>query len=92
MFHLIDGTLLISFNGQAILKELSNVFKELPKVFNKWITDISRNQNFFDAAKTRFEQALRNSSFNEELRNKKKKWGTNSEWRKQEEKKEDCMV
>ena len=42
-----------------------NILKELPKVINKRITDISCNQAIFDAAKTTYEQALRKSGFNE---------------------------
>ena len=42
-----------------------NILKELPKVINKRITDISCNQDIFDAAKTTYEQALRKSGFNE---------------------------
>ena len=49
-----------------------NILKELPKTSNKRITDISCNQDIFDAAKTTYEQALRNSGFNEELKYKNK--------------------
>ena len=49
-----------------------NILKELPKGINKQITDISCNQDIFDAAKTTYEQALRNSGFNEELKYKNK--------------------
>ena len=36
-----------------------NILKELPKAVNKRITDISCNQDIFDAAKSTYEQALR---------------------------------
>ena len=43
----------------------SNILKEPPKAINKRITDISCNQDIFDAAKSTYEQALRKSGFNE---------------------------
>ena len=49
-----------------------NILKEPPKAINKRATDISCNQDIFDAAKTTYEQALRNSGFNEELKYKSK--------------------
>ena len=49
-----------------------NILKELPKAIDKRITDISCNQDIFDAAKTTYKQALRNSGFNEELKYKNK--------------------
>ena len=49
-----------------------NILKELPKAVNKRITDISCNQDIFDAAKSTYEQALRNSGFSEELKYKNK--------------------
>ena len=49
-----------------------NILKELPKAVNKQITDISCNQDIFDAAKSTYEQALRNSGFIEELKYKNK--------------------
>ena len=45
-----------------------NILKELPKAINKRITDISCNQDIFDAAKSTYEQALSKSGFNEELK------------------------
>ena len=38
-----------------------NILKELPKTINKGITDISCNQDIFDAAKSTYEQALSKS-------------------------------
>ena len=49
-----------------------NILKELPKSVNKRIADISCNQDIFDAAKSTYEQALRNSGFSEELKYKSK--------------------
>ena len=49
-----------------------NILKELPKAVSKQITDISCNQDIFDAAKSTYEQALRNSGFSEELKYKNK--------------------
>ena len=49
-----------------------NILKELPKAANKRITDISCNQGIFDAAKSTYEQALRNSGCSEELKYKNK--------------------
>ena len=49
-----------------------NILKELPKAVNKRITNISCNQDIFDAAKSAYEQALRNSGFSEELKCKNK--------------------
>ena len=49
-----------------------NILKELPKAVNKRITDISCNQDIFDAAKSTYEQALRSSGFSEELKYKNK--------------------
>ena len=49
-----------------------NILKEAPKSINKRITGISCNQGISDAAKTKQEQALRNSGFNEELKYKNK--------------------
>ena len=49
-----------------------NILKDLPKAINKRITDISCNQDIFDTAKTTYEEALRNSGFNEELKYKNK--------------------
>ena len=54
-------------------KHPPNILKELPKAINKRITDISCNQDIFDAAKTTYEQALRSSRFNEELGYRKTK-------------------
>ena len=51
---------------------LPNILKELPKAVNKRITDISCNQDIFDAAKSAYKQALRNSGFSEELNYKNK--------------------
>ena len=45
-----------------------NILKELPKAINKRITDISCNQDIFDAAKTTYAQALSKSGFSEELK------------------------
>ena len=45
-----------------------NILKDLPKAINKRITDISCNQDIFDAAKSTYEQALSKSGFNEELK------------------------
>ena len=42
-----------------------SILKELPKAINKRITDISCNQDIFDAAKSTYEQALSKSHFNE---------------------------
>ena len=49
-----------------------NILKELPIAVNKQITHISCNQDIFDAAKSTYEQALRNSGFSEELKYKNK--------------------
>ena len=49
-----------------------NILKELPKAVNKRITDISCNQDIFDAAKSTYKQALRKSGFSEELKYKNK--------------------
>ena len=51
---------------------LSNILKELLKAINKRITDISCNQDIFDAVETTYEQALRSNGFNEELKYKNK--------------------
>ena len=62
-----------------------NILKDLPKAINKRITDISCNQDIFDAAKSTYEQALSKSGFNEELKynNKNRKGQTrNKEKRK----------
>ena len=45
-----------------------NILKELPKTINKQITDISCNQDIFDATKSTYEEALSKSGFNEELK------------------------
>ena len=45
-----------------------NILKELPKAINKRITDISCNQDIFDAAKSTYEKPLSESGFNEELK------------------------
>ena len=45
-----------------------NILKELPKAVNKRITDISCNQDIFDAAKSTYEKPLSESGFNEELK------------------------
>ena len=47
-----------------------NILKELLKAINKRIKDISCNQDIFDAAKTTYEQPLRSSGFNEDLKYK----------------------
>ena len=49
-----------------------NILKDLRKAINKRITDISCNQDIFDTAKTTYEEAPRNSGFNEELNDKNK--------------------
>ena len=49
-----------------------NILQELPKAGNRRITDISCNQGIFDAAKSTYEQALRNSGCSEELKYKNK--------------------
>ena len=63
-----SGTVYISKNSN----HPPNILKELPKAVNKRKTDISCNQDIFDAAKTTYEQALRNSGFGEELKYKNK--------------------
>ena len=67
-----------------------NILKELPKSINKRITGISCNQGIFDAAKTKQEQALCNSGFNEELKYKNK--DCEEPTRNEEKKKEDDIV
>ena len=49
-----------------------NILTELLKSIDKRITNISCNQDIFDAAKSTNEQALHNSGFNEELKYKNK--------------------
>ena len=66
-----------------------NILKDVPKAINKRITDISCNQDIFDAAKSTYEQALSKSGFNEELKynNKDSKGQTrNKEKRKRRRK------
>ena len=48
------------------------ILKKLPELINKRITDISCNQDIFDAARSIYEEALRNSGFNDNLKYKKK--------------------
>ena len=48
------------------------ILKELPNAINKQITDISCNQDIFDMAKTKYEEVLHNSGFNEEFKYKNK--------------------
>ena len=45
-----------------------NLLTDLPKAINKRITDISCNQDIFDAAKSTYEQPLSKIGFNEELK------------------------
>ena len=50
----------------------SNILEELPEAINKRITDISCDQDIFDTAKATYEEVLRNSGFNQELKCKNK--------------------
>ena len=45
-----------------------NILKYLTKTINKRISEISCNQDIFDAAKSTYEQALSKGGFNEELK------------------------
>ena len=49
-----------------------NILKEVPKAINQQITDISCNQDIFNAAKSIYKQALNKSGFNEELKSNDK--------------------